>query len=139
VDLEHELRLQHVLQQGVAQGLLLSAHDVSDGGLALSLAECTFTGPRGLRVGAAVTLPGGLRTEALLFGESTGRVVASTQDAKALRALALREGVPACVVGETGGDELRIAREGGEVMIAVAVARLHEIWSRALPRRLEES
>ena len=139
VDLEHELRLQHVLQQGVAQGLLLSAHDVSDGGIALSLAECTFTGPHGLRVGAAVTLPGGLRTEALLFGESTGRVVASTQDAKALLALALCEGVPARVIGETGGDELRIGREGGEGMLAVPVARLHEIWSRALPRRLEES
>jgi phosphoribosylformylglycinamidine synthase len=141
VDLAGELRLQRVLQQGVAQGLLLSAHDVSDGGLALSLAECTFTGPLGLRVGAAVRLPGALRTEALLFGESTGRVVASMSGTTSSRRSwrRFREAAPARVVGETGGEALRIAREGGEVLIEAGVARLHQIWSRALPRRLEES
>jgi phosphoribosylformylglycinamidine synthase len=139
VDLAGELRLQRVLHEGVASGLLLSAHDVSDGGLAVALAECSFAGPRGLRVGATVTLSGALRTEALLFGESTGRVVASTREAAGLLALATRVGVPAQVIGETGGADLRIARAGGEGLIATSVARLHEIWSRAIPRRLEES
>jgi phosphoribosylformylglycinamidine synthase len=139
VDLAHEVRLQRVLQEAVGQGLLLSAHDVSDGGLAIALAECTFAGPRDLRVGASVTLPGALRTEALLFGESTGRVVASARDAAPLLALAKREEVPARVIGVTGGPELRIAREAGEPIVAAPVARLHAIWARALPRRLEES
>jgi phosphoribosylformylglycinamidine synthase len=138
VDLAAERRLQRLLEQGVAQGRILSAHDVSDGGLAVALAECSFTGPRGLRIGASVRLSGELPTAALLFGESTGRVVTTTSDAKALLALALKEGVPARVVGETGGAELRIAREGGETLVALPVAKLHEIWARALPRRLED-
>ena len=138
VDLAAERRLHRVLAEGVAAGLVRSAHDVSDGGLAVALAECTFTGPRELRVGASVALPGSLGVEALLFGESAGRVVASSADPDALVALARREGVPARVVGETGGAELRIAREGGEGLVAAPVDRLHRIWSRALPRRLEE-
>ncbi len=138
VDLAAERRLQRLLELGVAQGRILSAHDVSDGGLAVALAECSFTGPRGLRIGASVRLAGALPTAALLFGESTGRVVTTTSDAKALLTLAAQEGVPARVVGETGGSELRIAREGGETLVALPVAKLHEIWARALPRRLEE-
>ncbi len=139
VDLAHEARLHRVLQDGVSQGIIRSAHDVADGGIAVALAECCMAGPRGLRIGAEVSLPGALRTEALLFGESTGRVLAATSDPAGLLAIAGRESVPARAIGATGGEELRIARDCGEVLIAANVARLHEIWSRALPRRLEES
>jgi phosphoribosylformylglycinamidine synthase len=90
-------------------------------------------------VGADVTLPGTLRTEVLLFGESTGRVVASAGNATALLALAERHGVPGRVIGRTGGSALCVRREGGAGLIDVPVDRLHDIWSRALPRRLEES
>ena len=139
VDLEAERRLQALLQAAVGEGILRSAHDVSDGGIGVALAECCFTGPRGLRVGADVTLPGALRTEVLLFGESTGRVVASAENATPLLALAERHGVPARAIGRTGGSALRVRREGDARSLDVPVERLHDIWSRALPRRLEES
>ena len=55
-----------------------------------------------------------MRVEALLFGESTGRVVLTTADAPALLRLAGSRGVPACEIGQTGGDRLRIAAGTGQ-------------------------
>ncbi len=138
VDLAAELRLQRLLADGIAKGLLLSAHDVSEGGLAVALAECTFTGPQGLAVGARIALDGGLSTAALLFGESTGRVIVGCRDAAPVLALAAAAGVPARRIGETGGAELRVSREGGPELLAIAVERLRVRWARAFPRRLEE-
>jgi phosphoribosylformylglycinamidine synthase len=139
VDLAHERRLQRLLAEAVARGLVRSAHDVADGGLAVALAESTFAGPEGLRVGATVALPQTLRVEALLFGESTGRVVVTTVDPSALGKLAAEHGVPARPIGATGGGRLRIGPEAGVPWIDLEVARLEGVWARALPRRLEEA
>ena len=137
VDLQHEKRLHGLLAAGVARQLIRSAHDVSDGGLAVAFAECAFSGPK--RVGAAVRLPGTIRPDALLFGESTGRVIAATADAKALIELAQQFGIPAECVGETGGDRLSVGPVDGEAWLDVEVALIHERWRGAIPRRLGES
>jgi phosphoribosylformylglycinamidine synthase len=136
VDLAHEQRLARLLAAGVAEGLVVSAHDVSDGGLAVALAECCF-GPE--PIGARVVLEERLRLEALLFGESTGRVVAATREPAALLERARAAGVRARHIGETGGARLVIGPAAGASWIDAEVARLASIWSRALPRRLEES
>jgi len=135
VDLDHERRLLGLLHEGVARETVRSAHDVSDGGLAVALAECCFTGPE--LVGADVALSDTLRPDALLFGESTGRVVAASDRPGDLLALAERVGVPARRIGETGGSRLVIRATGGEAWIDADVERLREIWRRAIPRRLE--
>jgi phosphoribosylformylglycinamidine synthase len=135
VDLEHEKRLQALLARAVAAGALRSAHDVSDGGLAVALAECCFPG----LVGAKIALGDTLRPDALLFGESTGRVLAATPDPQALLALAREDRVPARQVGETGGARLVIGPPSGAPWIDADVASLRSVWARALPRRLEES
>jgi phosphoribosylformylglycinamidine synthase II len=135
VDLAHEQRLHGLLADGVAAGLLRTAHDVSEGGLAVALAECCLTGP--VRIGARVALAPGLRLDALLFGESTGRVVTATADPEALLALAAAAGVPARRIGETGGDRLVIASTAGAAWIDGEVAQLAAIWEHGLPRRLE--
>jgi phosphoribosylformylglycinamidine synthase len=135
VDLEHERRLLRLLREGVADGRIESAHDVSSGGLAVALAECGIAGPE--RIGARVALAEAMRPEALLFGESTGRVIAATADPQGLLAAARACGVPAALVGETGGERLHIAGGSGTVWIDVPLAELHEVWSRALPRRME--
>jgi len=134
VDLGHERRLQRLLAEAVARGLALSAHDVSDGGLAVALAECAFTGTE--PIGVAVTLPDRLRPEALLFGESTGRVVVASALPEALLALAREGGVPARQVGETGGRRLRVAASAGATWIDADLSHLRGIWAAALPRRL---
>ncbi len=137
VDLGHERRLAGLLWAGVAEGAIKSAHDVSDGGLAVALAECCFSGTTA--VGARVELAdGGMRPDALLFGETTGRVIATTRDPERLLALAVGCSVPARRIGTTGGDDLVIGPGSGEVWIDVAVADLHDDWSRAIPRRLSE-
>jgi phosphoribosylformylglycinamidine synthase len=123
VDLAHERRLAELLAQGVAGGAIESAHDVSDGGLAVALAECCFTGPE--PIGADVALADTIRADALLFGESTGT-------------LAAEHGVPVRRIGRTGGDRLRIAPGSGDAWIDAPVASLRARWAEALPRRLEE-
>ncbi len=135
VDLEHERRLHAVLRDGVAAGTIVSAHDVSDGGLAVALTECAFSGPE--KIGARIELSDRLRPDALLFGEGTGRVVATSHDPEALLGLASAHGVPAARIGETGGDTLVIGSEGEEPWIDAPVERLHGIWADAIPRRLE--
>jgi len=137
VDLEHERRLHRLLARLVREGRLVTAHDVSDGGLALALAECCFGGADD--VGAELSLPGGLRPDALLFGESTGRVIAAAPDAAPILAAAREERVPARVVGRTAGARLRIAADGSAPWIDEPVARLRAVFERALPRRLAAS
>jgi phosphoribosylformylglycinamidine synthase len=137
VDLAHEKRLHGLLAAGVARELIRSAHDVSDGGLAVAFAECAFAGPE--RVGATVRLAGSIRPDALLFGESTGRVITTTSDAKALIELAQQSGVPAACIGETGGERLSVGPIEGEPWLDVEVALLCEHWRDAIPRRLGES
>ncbi len=135
VDLAHEQRLHGLLADGVAAGEIQTAHDVAEGGLAVALAECCWTGPA--RIGAHVTLDPAVRIEALLFGESTGRVLVATAAADALLARAAAAGVSAKRIGETGGDRLRIVARGGAAWIDGDVAQLAAIWEQGIPRRLE--
>jgi phosphoribosylformylglycinamidine synthase len=135
VDLEHEQRLVALLGAAVARRLVHSAHDVADGGLAVALAECMISGP--VRVGARIALADTIRPDALLFGETPGRVVAATAETEALLALAAERGVPALRIGETGGDRLVVGPPKGGSWIDASLEHLHALWSRAIPRRLE--
>jgi phosphoribosylformylglycinamidine synthase len=146
VDLDHEVRLHALLRTAIGDGKVRSAHDVADGGLAVALAECAVAGPR--RIGARVALsdtlrPDSLRPDALLFGESTGRVIVSCDDAEAVLAAASDHGVPARHIGSTGGDRLWIGSGSasgtgtGPAWIDAEIERLFELWTRALPRRME--
>jgi len=137
VDLDHEQRLHELLVEGVAREWIRSAHDVSSGGLAVALAKCTFIGPQ--VVGAKVRLPNSIRADALLFGESTGRVIVASSDAEALLELASQHGVPAACIGESGGTRLCVGPLEGEPWLDIGVGSLRERWQRAIPRRLEQS
>ncbi len=136
VDLNHEAALHRVLAGGVAAGEIATAHDVSSGGLAVALAECTFTSGPGQ--GAEVRLEETGRAEALLFGEAPGRVILAGPAADALLARAAREGVPARVLGTTGGDRLTIGPASGKgaAWIDASVDALHGRWRDGLPRRI---
>ena len=136
VDLDHERRLADLLVEGVAAGAIETAHDVADGGLAVALAECCFTGPA--QNGARIELSDSLRPDALVFGESTGRVIIATADAKALLALAARHEIPARRIGTSGGERLAIGPAGARPWIDEPVDGLYAIWSSAIPRRLRE-
>jgi phosphoribosylformylglycinamidine synthase II len=139
LDLARERALQGLLAEAATHGLLQSAHDCSDGGIAVALAECCFdTGGLGAVVDLAPELTASnehLLQIATLFGESASRVVVSVQpaDEAPLLGLARSAGVPASVIGRTGGVRLRIG-VGGAVTIDCAVAEAEHIWAGALER-----
>jgi phosphoribosylformylglycinamidine synthase len=126
-----------VMLEAARQGLLDSAHDVSDGGLAVALAECCISGP--LRHGARLVVSEhlGKRPEALLFSEGPGRFVVSCSQAAWARLAALcDEAEVACEqLGETGGAALVIAT--GTSRIDLGLDALAEAWSGGLAAILE--
>ncbi|GBD22461.1 Phosphoribosylformylglycinamidine synthase subunit PurL [bacterium HR29] len=114
VDLGAERALLGFLLAAHEQGLLCSAHDCSEGGLAVALAECALLGSAGFA--GTATIPG--RLDAALFGESGARAViaAERRDAERLRALASAHGVPLTLLGETVSEpEFRFGPLGAMV------------------------
>jgi phosphoribosylformylglycinamidine synthase len=134
VDPDAERRLVDLLVALAAHKKLSSAHDVSDGGLAVALAECAMKGS----IGAEVTLESRVRSSALLFGESTGRVLISFSPAAetAVRAVGDQSRVPMQIIGRVGGDRLKI-EVGGGVLVDESVSALRELWSTAFVRALD--
>ena len=127
----------------VAESLICTAHDCSDGGLAITLAECAFDSGG---IGCDVTLPaatpdaGGLA--AALHGEASSQIVVSVREADADRVLSASAaaGVPARVLGRTGGTRLRFAVEGvSDAPVDVSLADAEQAWSTGLSRHFEES
>ncbi|MCA1649359.1 MAG: hypothetical protein LC753_03475 [Acidobacteria bacterium] len=140
ISLEAERALLDLLARASASGVLQSAHDASDGGLAVTLAECVFdTDGMGVDVDipAAAAGPAGRAVVApaiaTLFGESASRVVVSVkpEDRATLMRMAVEAGVPACVVGTTGGNRL-IVRVSGDAAIDCAVSEAERVWATAL-------
>ncbi|HEX4952542.1 MAG TPA: phosphoribosylformylglycinamidine synthase subunit PurL [Thermoanaerobaculia bacterium] len=129
VDLSAEARLVKLMRYLVSQGVVATAHDLAEGGVAVALAECCF----GRGIGARVRLP--LEPTAL-FSETQARAVLACApgNLETVLAEAERAGVPAREVGETGGPRLEIHAEGGG--LALDVRDLRATWSTALPRAL---
>ncbi|MYD88678.1 MAG: phosphoribosylformylglycinamidine synthase II, partial [Acidobacteria bacterium] len=138
LDLEAERAVQRLVADLAAAGRLRSAHDCSDGGLSVTLAECAFeSGGTGFDVTVpAVEESAGMA--AALFGEAASQVVVSVReaDADALLAQASAAGVPALVLGRTGGGRLRM-RIDGEPAVDVALAEAEQRWSSGLSRYFE--
>ncbi|WP_300611756.1 phosphoribosylformylglycinamidine synthase subunit PurL [Trebonia sp.] len=123
-DLASERALATLIATAAAAGVLASAHDLSDGGLAIALAESCLRGNIGCQVG----LNGDPFTE--LFSESPARAIVSVcQGAEEEFAnLCAEHGVPASVLGITGGDTLAV-----EGVFAVPTAELRSVWEATLP------
>ncbi len=126
LDLEAEKRLHAAVLDAAGAGLLLSAHDCADGGLAVALAECAFRGEEP-GFGGHFDLPGSLRPDVLLFSESPSRMLVTTREEARLRAVAHRHGVPCARLGEVGGQKL-VLQSGSRVLAEAPVARLHEAF-----------
>jgi phosphoribosylformylglycinamidine synthase len=128
LDLAAERAAHELVLAAAAAGLLRSAHDVAEGGLAVALAECCLLGGRGARCGALHPAGDG-RLDAAFFGESQGRFVvsASPRSMPALQQLARDHHVELALLGLTGGH--RVAFEG---QIDVPLAELRMAWEEAL-------
>jgi len=135
LDLEIERRVQAAVRAAVAAGLVSAAHDCSEGGLAVALAEACATGRAPL--GCTVTLAGGARADLVLFGEGPSRVVVAVEPGGAaeFEALMRESAIPWRWVGQTGGDRLRIAA-GGATLVDVPVERIEHAWRNGFERHM---
>ncbi|MDP1572594.1 MAG: phosphoribosylformylglycinamidine synthase subunit PurL [Vicinamibacterales bacterium] len=140
LDLQAERALQRLIIALVREGLVESAHDCSEGGLAVAVAECAFdTGG----IGATVDVPAvdgiraGFGVNATLFGESASRIVVSVAAARldTVLARAAKAGVPAAAIGETGGDRLRFSVDGA-IVIDMALEGAETRWATAIERKM---
>jgi phosphoribosylformylglycinamidine synthase subunit PurL len=137
VDLAREKALHDVVRAARDAGLVVSAHDCSEGGLAFTLLECCITGP-GAAVGAEIELEGQGRLDELLFGEAPTRIVVSAPaEARArLEKMALTSSVPIRLLGRVTGPRLTITA-GGDRVVDLEVAPARAAWRAALADQLK--
>ncbi|HSK62590.1 MAG TPA: AIR synthase-related protein, partial [Pyrinomonadaceae bacterium] len=138
LDFDHELAVQKACLEAAEAGLLLSAHDCSDGGLAVALAESCFSSLGREATGAEVNLEGQLPPASSLFSESPSRIVISFDpaDETAVREIADRHHAPFAILGRAGGTRLKIAVDGTEA-VAEDVTRLEIAWRTALSDKVQ--
>jgi phosphoribosylformylglycinamidine synthase subunit PurL len=134
LDLEKEATLQKAIIALIADGLIESAHDCSDGGLAVALAEKAFPKSVGARVNLA---SGGLPAEYVLFGEDASRILISCDPANVRRIKQAVEkyAVSADVIGETTSDKLEITLDG-QLVVSAPVSDLREAYETGLESAL---
>jgi len=130
LDLQKEASLQQLVLTAIRQGLVKSAHDLSEGGLAVALAESCFDE----EIGAMVELTTELRADVALFSESQSRILLSVDadQADAVLAMAEQLSVPARVIGKTGGARLVVNVNGKEAVNA-PLSDLKAAWKDAIP------
>lgn len=138
LDLELEHHLHQVLKAMADAKVLQSAHDCSDGGFAVALAECCFTGQthEAALQGVKVTLPGSGRLDGRLFGEAQSRVILSCdpKNEAQVEALAKQFNVPFQKIGQVGGGELVIGAE-----IKAPVEKLGELFFTSIENTMSEN
>ena len=125
IDINLEKRVQQACRDAIGRGLISSAHDCSEGGLAVALAECSIQGGTGFTGDFTVDS----RWDAVLFGERQSRIVVSLpeNDWDALANLAASIDVPLLKLGTTGGDRFQI---NGQVDLPVS--KIADVWNNGL-------
>jgi len=132
LDMDTERRVHEAIRKIVNEGLVESAHDLSDGGLAVALAESSFGTAS---VGAEIELNSDIRQDFLLFHEGPSRILVSTTEPDKIRALAGECGVEAVVIGATMKERLRITNRLN-VLVDSELTVLWEPWQNSLAQLL---
>jgi len=132
IDLGKEKNIHELCLEAASRRIIESAHDVSEGGLAVCLAECSFLSPK--KIGFSLDLQDEIRYDALLFGETQSRIVVSTrkQNIQKLLSLAKKRKVKATVLGKTGGERIKISRDEQKI-IDIPVDEAYRAWKQAIP------
>jgi phosphoribosylformylglycinamidine synthase len=139
LDLRRERSVQAACLRAAEAGLLHSAHDCSDGGLAVALAESCFSSLNRRAVGVRVELGDELAARIELFSESPSRIVVSFEEAMLgeVQAIAAGAGCPLTLLGRTvAEDRLRI-EAGGREVVNLPLGELETAWRTSLSARLQ--
>jgi len=130
LDMAYEKRVHDCVREILAAGLAESAHDLSDGGLAVTLSEsCTN------EIGARVSIETGERVEFTLFGEAPSRILLSTLNPDRVHEIALRYDVACPRIGVTMKGRLQVG-DGSSMWIDIATTDLKQSFENALPKLL---
>ena len=123
IDLSLEKSVQDACRESIQAGIISSAHDCADGGLAVTLAECCMTGKKG----AKVEINTNIRNDALLFGETQSRIVVSLPEKNldSLKEIANKYEAPIQILGKVEGNNLKIGN-----LIDIEVEQLKKAWGR---------
>jgi len=124
VDLSLEKAVQDVCRESIQAGIISSAHDCSDGGLAVTLAECCITGNKGLKI----EIEGDeIRNDAFLFGETQSKIVVSLSENNfdELKTIVDKYEIPMQVLGKIEGNSLRIGN-----LVDIDIKQLKIAWER---------
>ncbi len=134
LDLEYEHRIQQFLLNAIRSRLVKSAHDVSDGGLAVALAECCISNQE-RQIGAVIELADDIRPDCLLFGETQSRIVisCSKEDEKELTMKMTELNLPFSNLGTVGLDRLVI-----NDLIDLHITALSKAFFDAMPKFMEK-
>ena len=141
-DLAKEKSLHDFTRSIIKEGLVKSAHDCSEGGLAVAIAESCISQNHGRHtprlIGAQVDLSAfkGLRLDALLFGETQARIVISTaaDNADQVLAQAAKAGVSAKLIGKVGGTQLKLKTAKGAK--SWPLPEIHDLWWNTIARAM---
>jgi len=131
IDLEFEKRTHDFCLKVISQSLITSAQDISEGGMAVALAEsCFFQKPL---TGFSVDLYDKIRTDALLFGETQSRFILTVDPShlEVLQTIASDHEIPIRIIGKTGGKKM-IIRQHGKKIIDVPVENAYSAWKNAI-------
>jgi phosphoribosylformylglycinamidine synthase len=123
IDLCFEKSVQDACRESIQAGILSSAHDCADGGLAITLAECCIAGKKGI----VIKKNTGIRQDAFLFGETQSRIVVSLaqENLDFLKEITNKYEVPIDILGKVGGNSLKISH-----LIDIKIDQLEKAWKK---------
>ena len=138
LDLEAELAVQTACLRAAEAGVLRSAHDCADGGLAVALAECCFSSLNREVFGADIDITGDYDLATRLFSETPSRIIISFDESSLgdIEEVVAAAGCPMTLLGNVGADRLRIESDGEEV-IQLDVAEMESAWRSSLKDKLQ--
>jgi len=133
LDLDLEVRVQRTCREGIERGLILSAHDCSDGGLVVALAEMGFSRFGAGTLGAEILLPSAEEMGEVLFAEYPSRILVTVEEENlaALENIGRLQGVPVTPLGQVVPDVLSV-RNPGSVVFERSVVSLEKTWRNCL-------
>jgi phosphoribosylformylglycinamidine synthase len=127
-----EKRVHHAIRALIGAGIVESAHDVSDGGLAVTLAECCTA-----ELGAKVAVKSSESPELILFAEDPSRIVVTVTDSKRAYEIGKKFDVPVTRLGATMKGRLQIEDDHGEMLIDLSTTGLKQASETSLPRLIQ--
>jgi phosphoribosylformylglycinamidine synthase len=140
IDMDMEKAVQAAALSAIEAGVVNSAHDCSEGGLAVALVESCVTAADkmlGVRLKLDDSKNKDLRADEVLFGEAPSRIVVSLAKGKLkeLEKIAAKYHVPFEILGDVGGEKF-IVKHKGDTIIDLPLARLSDAWRKAIPSRI---